>query len=134
MSATLALFLLIGEAWDHLAFYLGHCNAADGAAMMASLRFQKRLGLETPTISALMHSRRRHATDLHDYVFGIAGIAKDLPITINYKVPVPILYQQLARNKILHDGNLDILSACYIFDSDMDIMTDHTTLARMTEI
>jgi hypothetical protein len=144
--STLALFLLVGQLWTRihpqvaeelLPYIMASRHAGDRAATLASLWFQKCLGHDIPNLAALLHSRRRYATDLHDYIFGIACIAKGLPIKVNYNMPVALLYQQLARSTILQDKNLDILSACYVYDPNncpiMDSLRSDLTKACKTQ-
>lgn len=89
-----------------------------------SLWYKKRYGMPISLLDTLVMSRKRNATVLHDYVYGVTGLLDTWTPEIDYECPVPIFYLAVTTAAILmntDEENLDALSMCKGFDPDRQI-------------
>jgi hypothetical protein len=102
---------------------------------LISLWYKRRYGMRISLLDALVMSRHRKATVLHDHVYGVMGLLDTWAPRIDYGIPVPLFYIVVATAAIFKDmdgESLDALSMCKGFDPDREI-SDYAVRNIITE-
>jgi len=110
------------EVWEPI--YLGTFVSEDFEFYNSVVAMKALPARETPAeelLDALLHTRRRDATDPRDMIFAVLGLVRDwvrdVDIRPDYRSIPSRVYTDAAAKIMLNSGNLDVLGACFPFEN-----------------